>query len=170
MWIQLAAALAVSFVASPASSEVLCKRRSGILVVRPDLCRRTEALVDAATLGLQGAPGPQGDVGSQGPQGPQGPQGDVGSQGPPGPVQALDVQQVETENITGPGLQQTDATCPIGYVLTGGGAGTLSGGSTLIVSSPGGSSPGALDRWSVIYYNPPGGATNYSRALCARLQ
>jgi hypothetical protein len=43
-----------------------------------ETCRASETQLDAAALGLQGAPGPQGPQGDQGPEGPQ------GEQGPPG--------------------------------------------------------------------------------------
>ena len=133
-----------------ASADVLCIRRSGAVVVRFPECRRKEFRMDVAALGLQGPPGSKGDPGVQ---------------GPPGPVQTLDVQTVVNQQSMGAGLQQTNATCPAGYTLTGGGAGTNTGSSSLIDSAGSDS-----HTWNVIYYNPPGGAINVAIALCARLQ
>ena len=47
---------------------VVCKKRSGVLVVR-DACKRRETQVSMADFG---ALGPRGPVGADGPQGPQG--------------------------------------------------------------------------------------------------
>ena len=77
----------------------------------------------------------------------------------------LAVQTIVNQQAAGPGLQQTDATCPPGYELTGGGAGTGSGSSTLIDSDS-----CAANTWCVVYYNPPSGALNLAVAHCARLQ
>ena len=137
-----------------ASADVLCIRRSGAVVVRFPECRRKEFRMDVAALGLQGPPGSKGDPGVQ---------------GPPGPVQTLDVQTVVNQQSAGAGLQRTEATCPAGYSLTGGGAGTGSGGSSLIGLGPG-CLAGDPNCWTLIYYNPPGGAINAAYALCARLQ
>ena len=130
-----------------ASAAVLCARHSGALVMRSSGCQRTEARVDPAALGLQGPPGAKGDP------------------GPRGPVPTFAVQTVVKQQAAGPGLQQTDATCPLGYELTGGGAGTGSGSSTLIDSDS-----CAANTWCVVYDNPPGGALNLAVAQCAGLQ
>jgi len=135
-------------------ADVLCIRRSGAVVVRTPACRRKEVRMDVAALGLQGPPGSKGDPGVQ---------------GLPGPVQTLDVQTVVNQQSAGAGLQRTEATCPAGYSLTGGGAGTGSGGSSLIGLGPG-CLAGDPNCWTLIYYNPPGGAINGAYALCARLQ
>jgi hypothetical protein len=142
-------ALMVLVVTQTALAEVLCRRPSGVLVMRPQTCRGREWPVDPLTTGLQGPPGGQGP------------------QGPAGPGSVLDVQTVLNQRSAGPGLAQTDATCPAGYALTGGGAGTGDGASELIDSSPNVSQPGT---WAVIYYNPPSGALNVAFAMCARLQ
>lgn len=145
---RLGAAIALMVVTcgSPAPAAVLCKTRASSVTLR-DACRRSETKIDPVALGLQG------------------PKGDPGPPGPPGPVQTLDVQTVVNQRSAGPGLAETDAACPAGYTLTGGGAGTGSGSSTLIDSD----SCGPL-QWCVVYYNPPGGALNIATASCARLK
>jgi hypothetical protein len=68
--------------ASCASAAVLCQKRSGVVVVR-DACKRKEAVLDAAALGLtgpKGDPGPKGDRGEPGASGLPG----VGTPGPKG--------------------------------------------------------------------------------------
>src|SRR2546428_530998 len=52
----------------PARGAILCKRKSGVVVVR-ETCKKKEALLDPAALGLRG---PKGDPGVQGPPGPPG--------------------------------------------------------------------------------------------------
>jgi hypothetical protein len=136
----------------PAFAEVLCRRPSGLLVMRPQSCKGREWPVDSLAVGLQGPPGEQGPPGAQ---------------GPPGPGQTLDIQPVINQRSAGPGLAQTDATCAAGYALTGGGAVTGDGASQLIDSWPNASQ---VNTWSVIYYNPPAGAINVAYALCARLR
>ncbi len=97
----------------------------------------------------------------------EGPQGPPGAQGPAGPPQALDVQTVVNQWSAGPGLARTEAACPEGYSLTGGGAGTGDGRSVLIDSSPACLTGGNC--WAVIYDNPPEGAVNVAFGLCIRL-
>ena len=151
MWLMVVALVVGELAAVHAvRADVLCIRPSGAVVVRTPACRRKEFRMDVAALGLQGPPGSKGDPGAQ---------------GPPGPVQTLDVQTVVNQQSMGAGLQQTNATCPAGYTLTGGGAGTNTGSSSLIDSAGSDS-----HTWNVIYYNPPGGALNIAVALCARLQ
>jgi hypothetical protein len=79
-----------------ASADVLCQRRSGVVVVRPAECKKRETRLDPVALGLQG---------------------------PAGPVQTLDVQTVTNQQSAAGGLQAVEATCPNGSTLTGGGAG-----------------------------------------------
>ena len=66
-----AAALAILLVASSASSEVLCKCRSGAVVVRSPDCKVLNAVdevrLDSVALGLPGPQGPQGPPGTAGP-------------------------------------------------------------------------------------------------------
>lgn len=82
--------------------------------------------------------------------------------------QTLDVQTVVSQKVAGPGLQQTDATCPAGYALTGGGAGTGDAAYVLIDSAP---SDAQANTWTVIYNVPvPSGAVVAAKAICARTQ
>ena len=80
------AALAVSslLLASHVHATVLCKRRSGTVILR-ERCARKETTVNLAELGLSGTPGAPGPDGAPGPQGAPGPDGAPGPQGPPGP-------------------------------------------------------------------------------------
>jgi hypothetical protein len=66
-WI-LALGLLASATAAPAA--VLCSKKSGVVFLRTDACKKKETAIDPVALGLQG---PQGIQGSQGVQGQQGP-------------------------------------------------------------------------------------------------
>lgn len=82
--------------------------------------------------GPQGAAGAQGPAGPQGPQGaagaagatgpvgPQGPKGDTGATGPSGPTTSITETDSGVVSTGDAGL--IDVHCPIGYVMTGGGA------------------------------------------------
>ena len=79
--------------------------------------------------GAQGDPGPKGDTGAtgaQGPMGPQGPQGSQGPQGAPAPIAGLETVSALAfpsgpANVAGLAILTTDATCPTGKVVVGGG-------------------------------------------------
>lgn len=63
-------ALAVIGAAGDGSAAVVCKKKSGVVVLRDDACRKKETAVAPSELGaagLQGEAGPQGDVGPRGP-------------------------------------------------------------------------------------------------------
>jgi len=88
----LAFAVTVSIAASQADASVLCKKRSGVVMLR-DACERNETKIDLGQLsipgpqrvpGPPGRPGLQGARGMQGPAGPQGERGPRGEQGPQG--------------------------------------------------------------------------------------
>jgi hypothetical protein len=70
-------------------------------------------------------PGPPGPPGPIGPPGPTGPQGQVGPQGPAGPAGAGAIsgwERVELTRFVHAGqLVSTDATCPTGKKVVGGG-------------------------------------------------
>lgn len=67
-----------------ADGAVLCKKKSGMLVLRDAACNRKETAVDLSTLGAVGPVGPSGPDGPAGPTGPRGPSnGFAGSLGGP---------------------------------------------------------------------------------------
>jgi len=80
------AALAVwsLLLASHVHATVLCKRRSGAVILR-ERCARKETTINLAELGLSGTPGAPGPDGAPGPRGAPGPDGAPGPQGNPGP-------------------------------------------------------------------------------------
>ena len=81
----MAVALAVLVaMAGSAGADVLCKKKSGVVVVRAT-CKAKETALDIADFGALGPRGADGDTGAAGPQGPEGP---PGPQGPPGPTLA----------------------------------------------------------------------------------
>ena len=53
-------ALVIGVAAAPTSAAVLCKGRSGIVVVRPMACKRKESALDLAQFGAVGPPGAPG--------------------------------------------------------------------------------------------------------------
>jgi hypothetical protein len=61
----IAAVILLSNLANPAFADVLCKKRSGAVVIRT-ACKLTESLVDPASLGLVGPTGPAGAPGAPG--------------------------------------------------------------------------------------------------------
>jgi len=92
--IALAVLVAVS---GPAAADVLCKKKSGVVVVRA-ACKAKEIAIDIADFG---ALGPRGTDGAQGPQGPEGPPGSEGPQGPPGPTLATTSDATEPSDPPG---------------------------------------------------------------------
>jgi hypothetical protein len=50
-----------------AQAAVLCSKKSGVVTVRTEACKKKETQLDPAALGLQGPQGDQGEVGPQGP-------------------------------------------------------------------------------------------------------
>ena len=136
-----------------------CVSKTGALrIIFSGSCKAGET---SLSWNIQGEPGPAGPKGDNGDPGEPGPQGD------PGPVQQLDVQKILNQRITDAGLQRTEATCPDGYQLTGGGAVTGDARSKLIDSAPSELTPNA---WAVIYDDPFAGILNGSYAFCARLK
>ncbi len=59
------AGLAGALAATPAFADVLCKKKSGVVVVRTT-CKKKETALDPTALGLQGPKGDKGDTGAQG--------------------------------------------------------------------------------------------------------
>jgi len=66
----LVVALAAVGASSDGTAAVLCKKKSGVVVVRDDACRKKETVV---VLSEFGALGPQGEPGEPGEPGPRGP-------------------------------------------------------------------------------------------------
>ena len=83
---------------APADADVLCKKKSGVVVVRA-ACKAKETALDISEFG---ALGPRGADGAQGAQGPAGPPGADGPQGPPGPT--LATTSTGTQPTDPPGL------------------------------------------------------------------
>src|SRR5262245_58074520 len=98
-----------------ADGSVLCRKRSGVLVVR-ETCKPKEQGFDLSAFG---AFGPKGDAGAPGPLGPRGdpgaagavgPRGDSGAAGAPGP-------KGDPGDAGPPGLRgDTGATGPAGTI------------------------------------------------------
>ena len=65
--------------------------------------------------------GQVGPAGAAGPAGPQGPKGDTGAQGVPG-LSAVQIVIANSVNNNTGGLKETQATCPSGKKVVGGGA------------------------------------------------
>ena len=82
-------------------ADVLCKKKSGVVVVRA-ACKAKETAIDIADFGALGPRGADGPVGATGPQGPEGPPGSDGPQGPPGPT--LATTSTGTQPSDPPGL------------------------------------------------------------------
>lgn len=83
---------------------------------------------DGATgpQGPAGPQGPKGDTGATGAQGPMGPQGPQGPQGAAAPIEGLETVSVLAfpsgpTNVPGLATLTTDAACPTGKVVVGGG-------------------------------------------------
>ena len=102
----------------------------GLLAVElPAAAAKTHHATDKKTIVVRGPRGPRGPRGAAGPQGVAGaqgvagPQGVAGAQGVAGP-QSLTEQIVYSSYTTSdtPGEYYGNASCPTGYVLTGGGA------------------------------------------------
>lgn len=66
-WVALPVACVVAFGASESLGAVMCKKKSGVVVIRDDACRKKETAVALAEFG---ALGPQGAPGETGPRGP----------------------------------------------------------------------------------------------------
>ncbi|MCW5892027.1 MAG: hypothetical protein KIT14_16000 [bacterium] len=66
-WVVLTVAFSMAFGMRASQGAVLCKKKSGVVVVRDDACRKKETAVALAELG---ALGPKGDPGEPGPRGP----------------------------------------------------------------------------------------------------
>ena len=172
--IVIALLLALSFGAYAfATGNVItaCAKKDGeVYLIGTGFQRATCARGDLAlTWNIQGPKGDKGDPGATGPVGPQGPQGPVGPQGPQGSAalaQQLDVQQITNQAVTSSGLQRTEAVCPDGYTLIGGGVFTGDARSQLVDSAPG-LQPNS---WAAIYNNPFDGILNGAVAYCARLK
>jgi hypothetical protein len=62
----------------PAAADVICQKRSGVLVVRATACKKRETSLDVARLGAVGPKGDKGDPGDRGDPGAKGDPGDVG--------------------------------------------------------------------------------------------
>jgi hypothetical protein len=87
--VSIAASLLACLVAvTSAEAALLCQKKSGVVVVRADACRKKETPVDAAALGLVGPAGPAGPSGPAGAEGPAGPTGPTGATGAPPSVRA----------------------------------------------------------------------------------
>jgi hypothetical protein len=63
------AALAIAGLAATADAAVVCKKKSGAVLIR-DACKKKEETVDLATLGALGPKGDKGDKGDAGAAGP----------------------------------------------------------------------------------------------------
>ncbi|MCW5889565.1 MAG: hypothetical protein KIT14_03340 [bacterium] len=93
-----------------AHADVLCRKKSGVALIRPDACRKKETAVDPAALGLVGPTGAAGAAGATGPEGPA---------GPPGPnavrawahVDPSDPSLVAASGITGVARASTGVFC-----------------------------------------------------------
>src|SRR5207247_11096031 len=57
-------------VGSAASAAVVCKKKSGVLVLRDTACKARESAVSLGSFGLVGPAGPSGTVGPPGAAGP----------------------------------------------------------------------------------------------------
>lgn len=66
LWVWIVIGAATTVLGTAASADVLCKRRSGGVVVRSPECKKKEIPLDPATLGLQGPQGPPGQPGAAG--------------------------------------------------------------------------------------------------------
>jgi hypothetical protein len=98
----------------PAVAEVMCRKRSGVVVVRT-ACKHHETQLDPVALGLQG---PKGDPGTQGPPGPPGSQTLFGTN-------------------TGQAVAGNGQTCTLGEVILSAGSvanGTPASGQLLLIS------------------------------------
>ena len=112
----------VGFLASNVSADttpttyyacVNMKTGSIYMVNAGDTCQKGYTPMSWNQVGPQGPQGSAGPTGSQGPQGPQ---------GPAGPTQTLTITQVFSDVLVPPGyLSYTEAVCPTGTLLTGGG-------------------------------------------------
>jgi hypothetical protein len=112
--------------------------------------------------------GKMGGRGATGPTGPAGPAGGTGATGPAGIASIIQVENNTTD--AGPGLVQVNATCPSGYVLTGGGAGvglTDAGNSFVESSIP--EYGDSTTTWAVIYNLAGVGEDVSAVAICAEL-
>lgn len=111
------------------------------------------------------------DWNQQGPQGPQGVAGPQGPQGAPGISSYEVVVSHETRiNVLGNGIADSQANCPQGKSVLGGGATTLQGdGLNLQTSAPTGSNDG----WLVEFVNTSGNilaqADVWAYAICANV-
>jgi Collagen triple helix repeat (20 copies) len=113
----------------------------GLLAVElPAAAAKTHHATDKKTSVVRGPRGPRGPRGVAGPAGPQGaagPQGPQGVQGPAGP-QSLSEEIVYADwTSTGvAGVYFGTATCPSGYVVTGGGVAVSSEQDRTVDSGP----------------------------------
>ncbi len=126
------------------------------VVTSGDSCASSEAhfsmdLNDIAWL-MTMLKGDQGDMGPQGPEGPQGPQG---VQGPSG-LTDVKIVQTATGQYTAFSIS-TSATCPSGYVLTGGGATINPAYPNIFITS---SYPSSSTRWQASASQVSGGTLN----------
>ncbi len=170
----LAVAGSVAYATIPDSGGVIhgcyLKAIGSLRVIDPSAGQRCAGVEKAIQWNQTGPQGPQGTPGTNGAAGPAGP---TGPAGPAGPTTALSVLHVTNQIVAPAGIAQVNATCPSGYMLTGGGAAISSGvqpDSNLVDSGPGldfGQAV-AAETWSVYYHVPTGGAAIMAIALCAQ--
>jgi hypothetical protein len=148
-------------------------------------CKSGETLLEFNQKGVkgdtgpQGPPGPQGGKGDQGPQGlqglqglqgiqgPKGDKGDTGPAGPPGPS-GISGYEVVTANVDvgGFGSTATEAVCPAGKKVLGGGVWTHH--SLVSRSAPTPDLSGSWHGWAGAVSNPfIDGETITVYAICA---
>lgn len=107
-------------------------------------------------------------------QGPQGPQGVAGPQGPQGASGISGYEVVVSHdtqfNVLGNGIADSQANCPQGKSVLGGGAGTLQGDAlNLQTSTPTGSNDGWLVEFVNTSGNTLGQADVWAYAICAKV-
>lgn len=110
-------------------------------------------------------------VGPQGPQGPAGPTGPQGPQGPAGPTQTLTITQESVEILIPPGSEGfTEAGCPTGTLLTGGGFWFIENTTNVVVMKSAPDPFPSRNAWYVDAFNSGPDAVNLDVfALCASM-